>query len=101
MAGVIKTKVKIVNEFILDSWIAKFLENEWQTTIIQEWDTTKQLFLSLQDQFDIDIFSAWLDNIYKYMGIENTFYYKYLYMASSCFCSRSKSYCWSRCFGSR
>ena len=71
--------VKIVNEFITKKWIYDFIQNEWSSTTIEIAWEQKEIFNSLEDNFDINIFSASLDNLYKYIWIENTFEYKYFY----------------------
>ncbi len=71
--------IKIVNEFITKKGIYEFLQNEWYSTTIEIAWKTKEFFNSLEDNFDINVFSASLNNLYKYIQIENTFEYKYFY----------------------
>jgi len=55
--------------------IKNFFSNEWKTTILPNW---KETFLSLEEDFDENLFSAKLANVfYKYMWIRNYFQYKY------------------------
>jgi len=68
----------IVNEIVWQNEIKEFLSSEGKT--ITAWDWTK-VFLSLEDDFNENVFSAKLSNeFYKYMKIENYFYFKYFWL---------------------
>ena len=68
--------IGIVNEMVNKTAIKRFFSEEWKTTMLPNW---KEVFLSLEEDFEENVFSAKLANtFYKYMWIENYFNYKYL-----------------------